>query len=131
MKNPIVRIVLLTIPLLAILTFAGWAMADEAGASMSKAEAKELIAKATSAQDHHRLAVYFTAKAANMEAEAVEHDELAVEYEKHPGVGARRDPMSAKSAGHCHYFAKVARQAAEQDRAMAAAHEGMARAAGK
>jgi hypothetical protein len=57
---------------------------------MSKAEVKELIAKASTSEDHHRLAVYFNQKAEMMDAEAVEHDELAREYANNPGVAAMK-----------------------------------------
>ena len=61
-----------------------------------------------------------------MEAEAVEHDELAKEYANNPGDDATKHPMSAKSAAHCKYFAQAARKAAAEDRALAAANEEMA-----
>ncbi len=97
--------------------------------TISKAEVKELIAKANTPEDHHRLAAYFTQKAENMDAEAVEHEELAKEYANKPGMHDMKHPMSGKTAAHCKYFAQAARKAAAEDRALAAAHETMAKTA--
>ena len=105
---------------------AGLSFAAASTPLMTKSEAKELIAKATTPEDHHRLAEYFNQKAATMEAEAVEHDELGAEYAKNPGIHAMKHPMSGTTAAHCKYFAQVARKAAAEDRALAAAHEGLA-----
>lgn len=60
----------------------GLAFAAESGPPMSKSEAKALIGNASTPADHHRLAAYFTYKASEMDAEAVEHEELAAEYAK-------------------------------------------------
>lgn len=125
MKNTFQKIARLASSLLLV---AGIAFAAESTPTMTKAEAKELIGKATTQDDHHRLAAYFTQKAEMMEAEAVEHEELAKEYSKNPGIHAMKHPMSGNTAGHCTYFAQDARKAAVQDRALAAAHEAMAKA---
>jgi hypothetical protein len=109
---------------------AGLAFAAESTPPMSKAEVKELIAKASTPEDHHRLAAYFTQKAEKMEAEAVEHEELAKEYANIPGVHEKK-PMSGNTPAHCRYFAQAARKAAAEDRALAAAHESMAQKAQK
>lgn len=112
--------------MLATLT-AGLAFAVEPVAPMSKAEAKELIGKASTPADHQRLASYFSYKATVMEAEAVEHDELAAEYAKHPNGHDMKHPMSGNTAGHCRYFAQASRKAAAEARLMATAHENMAK----
>jgi len=106
---------------------AGLAVAAETSMPMmSKGEVKELISKSSTPEDHHRLAAYFKQKAEMMEAEAVEHDELAKEYASNPANDATKHPMSGRSAAHCRYFAQAARKAAIEDRALAAAHEDMA-----
>jgi hypothetical protein len=92
---------------------------------------RELVGKATTPEEHHRLAAYFTQKADNMDAEAAEHEELAKEYGSHPAVGAIKHPMSGNTAKHCTYFSQAARKAAAEDRALAAAHESMAKNAPK
>ena len=110
---------------------AGLALAAESTPTMSKAELKQLIAKGSTPEDHHRLAAYFTQKAETMDAEAVEHEDLAKEYANNPGIWAMKQPMSGKTAAHCKYFAQAARKAAAEDRALAAAHEEMAKKAQK
>ena len=131
MKNTFQRITRHCDLLLMIALAAGLAFAAESTPTMSKAEAKELIAKANTSEEHHRLAAYFTQKAEKMEAEAVEHEELAKEYFNNPGIHAMKHPMSGQTAGHCKYFAQAARKAAAEDRALAAAHEEMAKKAQK
>ena len=126
MKNKFHRITN-TASLLSLIVFASLACAAESTPTISKAEAKELIAKASTPEDHHRLAAYFTQKAEKMEAEAVEHEELAKEYFNKPGIHPMKHPMSGKTAAHCKYFAQAARKAAAEDRALAAAHEDMAK----
>ncbi len=95
--------------------------------AMSKADVKQLIGKASTPEDHHRLAAYFTQKAVMMDAEAVEHEELAKEYASHPGLEESKHPMSGTTAAHCKYFAQAARKAAIEDRALASGHEEMAK----
>ena len=130
MKNKFQRITH-SAGLLLLVVFASLAWAAESNSTMSKAEVKELIVKASTHDDHHRLAAYFTQKAEKMEAEAVEHEELAKEYAANPGIHAMKHPMSGSTASHCKYFAQAARRAAAEDRALAAAHEEMAKKAGK
>ncbi len=117
--------------LLLISVAAGLAVAAEPMSMMSKAEVKELIGKASTPQDHQRLAEYFNHKAGMMEAEAVEHDELAKEYLNNPGIHAMKHPMSGTTSSHCKYFAQAARKAAAADRALAASHEQMAKTSPK
>lgn len=127
MKQTFQKMMRLGTPLLLVTIAAGLAFAAEP--SMSKAEVKELIGKASTPEDHHRLAQYFTQKADNMEAEAVEHAELAQEYTKHAnGLHEMKHPMSGGTAAHCKYFVTAARKAAAEDRALATAHENMAKA---
>ncbi len=117
--------------LLFIALAVGLAVAAESTPPMSKHDAKELIGKASTPEEHHRLAAYFTQKAERMEAEAVEHEELAKEYANNPGIHAMKHPMSGNTAAHCKYFAQAARKAAAEDRALAASHESMAKTAQK
>ena len=131
MKNTFQRITRHCDLLLMIALAAGLAFAAESTPTMSKAEAKELIAKASTSEEHHRLAAYFTQKAEKMDAEAAEHEELAKEYFNNPGIHAMKHPMSGQTAGHCKYFAQAARKAGAEDRALAAAHEEMAKKAQK
>jgi hypothetical protein len=73
----------------------------------------------------------FNAEAAKFEAEAVEHETLANSYRgKGDSVGAK-GPMTGRTAGHCDYFAKVAREKAKANRELATQHELMAKDAEK
>ena len=127
MKNTFQKIMRPSGSFLLVALAAGLALAAESTPTMSKAEVKSLISKASTPEDHHRLAAYFTQKANSMEAEAVEHEELAKEYANNPGIHAMKHPMSGETAGHCKYFAQAARKAAAEDRSLAAAHESMAK----
>jgi hypothetical protein len=95
--------------------------------TLSKAELKKLTATANTPQDHERLAKHFDAKAAQLEAEAKDHEELAVEYRKNPEGHDTKHPMSPLTAAHCEYFAKELRQAAQEARKLAADHREMAK----
>ncbi len=131
MKNTFQRIKHHGGSLLLIALAAGLAFAAESTPTMSKAEVKKLIAKASTPEDHHWLAAYFRQKAEKMEAEAVEHDELAKQYANNPGIHEMKHPMSGNTAAHCRYFSQAARKAAAEDRALAAAHESTAKNAQK
>ena len=128
-KNTFKKFTLSVGALLLMAGAASLAVAVEPASTMTRAEAKALTATAKTAQDHHRLAQYFTQKAAYMEAEAVEHDELIEQYTKSPTIHAMKHPMSGETAGHCRLFATAARKAAAEDKSLAAAHEAMAKAA--
>ena len=86
--------------LLLIALFAGLTFAAESVPTMSKKEVKALIATASTPEDHHRLAAYFTQKAETMEAEAVEHDELSKVYFNNTGNDEMNRSWSATTAGY-------------------------------
>lgn len=107
------------------------APAVEANGVLSAKEVKTLLANAKTPGDHMKLARHFKAKGAQHEAEAKEHEELAVDYKRNPQLGASKHPMAPNTAEHCKYFAEHCRKAAQELRAMAAAHEEMAKQAAK
>ncbi|MDQ1472453.1 MAG: hypothetical protein QOJ99_3933 [Bryobacterales bacterium] len=118
--------------ILLVAVAAGLTFAVESAPTLTRAEAKALINKASTPEEHRQLAAYFNHKAEAMEVEAVEHEELAKEYTNHPNaLHETKHPMSGNTAGHCRYFAQAARKAAAEDRALATAHENMARTAHK
>ena len=88
-------------------------------------QVKALAANAKTSADHMKLARHFAAKAAKQEAEAVEHEALAVEYAKNPRP--TKTPMAGNTAEHCKFFAEHCKRAAKELRDMAAAHEAMAK----
>lgn len=94
---------------------------------LGKAELKKLVATASTPQDHERIAKHFDAKAAQYEADAKDHDELAAEYATQlPGQHSKH-PGWPQTAEHCKYFAKQARRTAEEARQLAADHRQMAK----
>lgn len=107
---------------------AGSAAAVEPKGVLKPKEVKALVVSAKSPADHFKLARHFTAMAEKHEAEAKEHDELALEYSRNPQMRGKL-PMAPNTAEHCKYFAEHCRNAAKQMRSMATAHEEMAKAA--
>ena len=98
-----------------------------AGQVLGKAELKKLVASASTPQDHERIAKHFDAKAAQYDADAKDHEELAAEYTARPTGHEQKHPMSGLTAEHCKYFAKEARRAAEEARQLAKDHREMAK----
>ncbi len=93
---------------------------------LRKKELKSAIQNAKTAQDHQRIAAYYQKEAGRMLAEAKEHDDLALLYGKSPNPLAIR---VGKSAEHCKYFAKAAREAAQASKELAKMHDEMAKEA--
>ena len=87
---------------------------------LSKQEVKDLVANAKTPADHLKLAAWYNAEAANLEAEAQEH-ELSADANRGRGetLGAK-GPMNGRTAGHCDYFARTARETASNYRSLAA-----------
>lgn len=110
---------------------AGQAPAVDNKGELSPKEVKALVANAKTSADHMRLAHHYNAMAAKHEAEALDHEALAVEYTKNPQIGASKHTMAPNTAEHCKYFAGHCRNAAKEMRAMAAMHEEMAKSMSK
>jgi hypothetical protein len=89
------------------------------GPKVSTKEAKTLIANAKTAQDHHKLACYFSAEARDEADKAKYHEEMGKLYESNSN--AKHDMVD-----HCKQFADEARKAADLDDQLAAEHEKMA-----
>ena len=102
--------------------------AEQQKAILTAKQLRELVAKANSPADHLKLARHYTAVAEKHEAEANEHVALAAEYRKNPRPSEVKRPMAPDTAAHCEYFAEHCRKAAAEMRAMAKAHEDMAKA---
>lgn len=94
---------------------------------LGKAELKKLVATAKTPQDHDRIARHFDAKAAQYEADAKDHEELAAEYAAGGNAQGQKHPNSGATAEHCRYFAKQMHSAAEHARKLAADHRLMAK----
>ena len=123
-----------TLALVALLAFAVVSTRLARGqdnVKLTSAELKELIKNAKEPADHQKIAQYFNQEADRLEAEAKEHVDLAAIYRANPTLDESKHPMSGRTAGHCDYFSKVAREAAHADRQIAAAHAEMAKPAKK
>src|SRR5450432_153648 len=110
---------------------AGQALAIGPKDELKPNEVRALVANAKTPADHMKLAHHYTAMAAKHEAEAQEHEALAAEYTKNPELGGDKHPMGPNTAEHCKFFAEHCREAAKEMKAMAAAHEEMAKSLGK
>ena len=97
------------------------------GPLLSKGELKNLIANAKTAADQERLAAHFDAKAAQLEADAKDHEELAQDYKRNPPVSRRVE--KSQSSEHCGDLAKDYAKAAQDSRRLAADHRAMAKQA--
>lgn len=99
------------------------------GQTLKKGEVKDLIGNAKTAQDHQRLADYYTAKAAQFESEAVEHTEEAAKYKANPTYREFKIPGLQHTATHCESMARNLREAAKDAKQLAEAHQAMAKTA--
>lgn len=117
----------LLVVLLGILSFVALGFAVERPRELSKKELQKLLTTASTPQDHLRLAGHFEAKAKKYEAEAASHAESAKMYRAKPTVSEVKRPMAPDTAAHCDYLAESLGKAAKEARALAAAHEAMAK----
>jgi hypothetical protein len=110
-----------------IVVSAGLVRAAEPAGELKPKQVRALVASANTPEDHMKLARHYSAMAAKHEAESQEHEALAVEYTKNAQLGASKHPMAPNTAEHCKFYAEHCRNAAKEMRAMAAAHEEMAK----
>lgn len=113
-------LVLLAIAVAFTTTFAS-------GQTLNKADLKKLIATASTPADHERIAKHYDAKAAQLDEDAKDHEELAAEYTRNPTGHEIKHPMSGQTAAHCKFFAQKFREAAKEARQLAADHRQMAK----
>jgi hypothetical protein len=91
-------------------------------AILDRGEVKNLLANAKTPKDHLKLAAHFRAKAAAFEADAKQHEELVAYYQDESWLIRGR-----VANAHCERLAIAARDAAGEARALAAAHEDIAK----
>jgi len=115
----------------AMLTAVVSVPAGAADKLLSKTELKGLIANAETKAEHERIAQYFDAEATKYEAEAKDHGELAVLYQRNTSTTPTKYPGSMQTFNHCDALSKSLEQAAEKARLMAADHRGMEKEAKK
>lgn len=100
-------------------TLAGVALILTLGACSSTppvAEMPDFISSASTVTDHQRIADYFAKKAATYDAEAKEHEKLAVSY-----MG-RNKGDTGLWASHCNALAAKLKEAAQEARVLEKAH---------
>lgn len=102
-------------------------VAAERPRELSKKEIKVLLAKANTPQDHLRLARHYEAMAKKYEAESTEHADMAKMYRAQPTASEMKRPMAPDTAAHCEFIAESLGKAATEARALAVAHEAMAK----
>ena len=95
---------------------------------LTSKQVKALIATAKTAADHVQLQKHFLAVAAKYEADATEHAAEAQAYRKNPSFMESKNPAGPGTAAHCDRFAQLDREAAQEARDLASAHEHMAAA---
>ena|SRR5437764_1368456 len=117
---------LVVVLLTALLAIAS-ASAAQQKVELSKKEVKQLLEKASTPQDHMKLARHYTAKAKQYEAEAAEHADMAKMYRAQPTASETKRPGAADTAAHCEFIADSLTKAAKETRALAATHEQMAK----
>lgn len=98
--------------------------------TISKSELKTLISTAHTQAGHQRIARYFNAEAAQYEADAKAHAELAQVYRK-SGAPSAKYPGGMETFNHCDSISKSLQKAAENARQLAAEHRQMAKGAEK
>jgi hypothetical protein len=113
--------------LFGIVLFMTSGMAAERPGELSKSELKALLAKASTPQEHLRLARHFEAKAKQYEAESLEHAEMAKLYRARPTTSETKRPMAPDTAAHCDLVSENLSKAASEARALAQAHSAMAK----
>lgn len=97
-----------------------------APAHLSHKQVKNLIATASTAEDHRVLAQYFRREARKMKEEEQYHLEMAAIYRLHPLPYDGKQPYGMQMQNHCKYFADKARDASNSAEEMAIVHERMA-----
>lgn len=97
--------------------------------TLSQKDLKYLIANAETKAEHERIAQYFDTEAAKYQAEAKEHADLALLYQRNTSATPTKYPGSMQSFQHCDSLSKSLQQAAENARQLATEHREMAKAA--
>lgn len=121
-RNGLLR--LLAVTALLVSTVPGPALAVERKTLPNKHDLKQLIATATTAEDHERLATYYRQEARRLEAATKEHQEMAEEYYRDPS--RHPIPKYPTMGQHCRDLAGYYAQGATKAATLAALHEQLA-----
>src|ERR1700722_6716132 len=99
MNNSKLRVTLLTVAI-AVLAVGVSLPAGAKDKPLTQSDLKSLVAKAETKADHERIAQHFDAEADRYDAEAKEHSDLAVFYQKNTPNGSKY-PSGMKTFQHC------------------------------
>jgi hypothetical protein len=92
--------------------------------TLTKSELKALVASATTAPEHQRIADYYRAEASRLGAKAQEHEQQLAEYERNPSRYLGKFPTMGD---HCRTLSTNYRTAFTKATAKVDEHELMAR----
>ncbi|HEY0309344.1 MAG TPA: hypothetical protein VGB94_14370 [Acidobacteriaceae bacterium] len=90
---------------------------------LSNGQLNALIASAKTPAEHHRIALYYQAKATDYLAQAAEHQKMVDAYKANPSLSAKN---AAGTINHCEYFVQEFKTLAAKSQEMATMHEKMA-----
>jgi|SRR5581483_22392 len=121
-------IAVLGLAFIGMTTTSAAAQGNKSSDLLTAKQVQELTATAKTPADHMKLSKHFAALAAKYDAEAADHDAIAKAYRRMPNAGESKRPGAPDTAIHCDRLAEYARNSAKEARALATAHEDMAKA---
>jgi hypothetical protein len=101
--------------------------AAESPKMLSKKELKTLLATASTAEDHNRMAEHYRLKAEKLEANANDPIGMAKVYRARGGAAGTKWPLSTYTTKHCEDLAQHLQKAAKDTRSLSAVHPEMAK----
>jgi len=99
---------------------------------LSKKELKVLLRTAREPPEHRKIAEYYQEEARRLTASSKEHSQMAEIYAKNPpfpAMESKHGSSFGQGASHCRLWAQLDLEQAKEAEALAALHEGMAKAA--
>jgi len=111
-----------------VMTVAAFGQTAAKPEPLGKGQLNTLIATAKTPAEHHRLAVYYTAKAQDYLAQADEHQKMEAAYKANAFTN---DKNRAGTIDHCAYFVQEFKNLAAKSQELAQMHEQMATDAAK
>ena len=91
---------------------------------LSNSQLNTLITTAKTAAEHHRIALYYQAKAQDYLAQAAEHQKMVDAYKANSSLTAKNQ---AGTINHCEYFVQEFKSLAAKSQELAQMHEQMAK----
>ncbi len=100
---------------------------SKAPESWTKKDLKQAIATAKTAEDHTKIAQFYTHDAVRLDTEAKEHAALAETYRHSVTYDEHKQRMAGRTADHCQWLADRYTEMAQKERELAKFHEDMAK----